>query len=308
MIQFSVSKVVRFRDTSIGGIPVRNTTTRVLIRFLDSRTKDSRPLVIAFVNQNFVVSCQGLRPLAWSRPEGILLVNDGVGVALAARLATGQGFAENLNGTDLVPRLLRDLKRDLKVFLLGGTPEVVAHAGQIIDNMPRRRVVGTIDGYSIWEHEAKVIAAINLAKPDLLLVGFGNPKQEFWILQHRDALHVSVIFAVGGLFEWMTGVRRRAPYFVRRAGLEWVYRMVTEPRRLFKRYTIDVVRFFLIVCNEREGHRISAWQVASYYLYWRRNVNVWDRLEQKLNSAGSEGLGRAWVLDDETRKPIRAAE
>ncbi len=237
------------RIVSLGGVPVRDTTTRALLRFLDRRP--ARPLAIGFVNHNFVVACQALRPQAAADPDGILLLNDGVGVALAARLVAGRGFAENTNGTDFVPRLLFEVDRDLSVYLLGGTPEVVARASAFVDAMPRRRVVGATDGFSIWQDEARVVAAINAARPDILLVGFGNPRQERWILDNRRQLDVGVILAVGALFEWMTGSRRRAPQILQRARLEWLYRLAIEPRRLFKRYTIDVLRFFALVLRER---------------------------------------------------------
>ena len=113
------------RIVRLGGIPMRDTTTPAVLRFL-ARPR-ARQLAIGFVNHNFVVACQGLRYQAAADPGGILLLNDGVGVALGARLVGGR-FAENMNGTDLVPRLLRKVDRDLSVYLLGGTPEVVACA------------------------------------------------------------------------------------------------------------------------------------------------------------------------------------
>jgi beta-1,4-glucosyltransferase len=75
-------------------------------------------------------------------------------------------------------------------------------------------------------------------------VAFGNPLQEKWILRHREALEVPLIFAVGALFDFLSGTASRAPQFIRRARLEWAYRLVQEPRRLFRRYTIDTLRFF----------------------------------------------------------------
>ena len=243
MTYFLTSDSVRFRDTKIGGVPIRNTTTRALIRFLDRRMSGNAQLAIGFVNQNFILSCRELRSLAEADSSGILLINDGIGVGLASLLITGHRFAENLNGTDFVPSFLRQSKIDLDIFLIGCTPDIVTKACSTFNAMPNRRVVGAIDGFSIWENEAKTIAAINAAKPDILLVGLGNPKQERWILNHRRELDVKVIFAVGALFEWITCARRRAPLILRQAGFEWLYRLVQEPRRLFQRYTINIVRF-----------------------------------------------------------------
>ena len=235
----------------IAGIPIRNTNSAALVRFFDRRRRPHQQLAIGFVNQHFVVACRALRPLAEADRQGVLLLDDGVGVAMAAYLFSRRGFAENLNGTDLVPRILREVKQDLTVFLLGGTADVVARTAALVDAMPRRRVVGFVDGFSIWQNEWEVIALINAARPDILLVGFGNPKQERWILEHRRKIEVGTIIAVGALFEWMTGARRRAPLVLRRAHIEWLYRLALEPRRLSRRYTLDVVRFFFMAWQGR---------------------------------------------------------
>ena len=235
----------------IAGVPVRDTNAAAVVRFLERRIRPHQQLVIAFVNQHFVVACRALRPLAEADRQGVLLLDDGVGVAMAAYLFERRSFAENLNGTDLVPRILREVKQDLAVFLLGGTTDVVARTAALIDAMPRRCVVGFVDGFSIWKDERDVIAKINATRPDILLVGFGNPKQERWILDHRRELDVGTIIAVGALFEWMTGAKRRAPLALRRAHIEWLYRLALEPRRLSRRYTLDVVRFFFLAWRDR---------------------------------------------------------
>ena len=162
-----------------------------------------------------------------------------------------------MNGTDFVPRFLSQTKTDLGVYCLGGTPDIVDKAAAVIGAMPRCHVLGHTDGFSFWEDEKALVQTINAAKPDVLLVGFGNPRQERWILQNRRLLDVRLIFAVGALFEWMTGAKRRAPEWVRRYRLEWVYRLAIEPRRLMKRYTIDIVRFFWLVSADGGASRRS---------------------------------------------------
>ena len=242
---------VRQRHIMIAGVPVRDTNAAALVRFFERRRRPGRQILIGFVNQNFVVACRALRPLAEADRQGVLLLDDGVGVAMAAYFFSRRRFAEDLNGTDLVPRILREVKQDLAVFLLGGTVDVVARTAKLIDAMPRRRIVGFVDGFSVWVNEGDVIAQINAARPDILLVGFGNPKQERWILEHRRELEVGTIIAVGALFEWMSGAKRRAPLALRRVHIEWLYRLALEPRRLSRRYTLDVVRFFFMAWQDR---------------------------------------------------------
>ena len=234
------------RTMSIGGVPIRDTSSSALVRFLGRLNFTTRPVIVGFVNHNFVVRCQDLCRLT-TGSKGILLVNDGVGVEIAAFLTYRRGFNENMNGTDFLPLFLAKAKPELRIYLLGGAVETLQEAARMIDSLPRRRVVGRWDGVSVWAKEADVIRDINASRPDVLLVGFGNPLQERWILKHRNALDVSIVFAVGALFEWMTGRRHRAPLFVRRLRLEWLYRLMLEPKRLAKRYTLDVVRFFTLV-------------------------------------------------------------
>jgi beta-1,4-glucosyltransferase len=230
----------------LGGFTVRNTRGTQLIRFLKSRMRHNRKIAVGFVNHNFVTTCQDLG-CAGRDKRAFLLVNDGVGMQIAALLRFGHGFRENLNGTDFVPRFLRAFDRPLTVYLVGGTPDVVATAAAAIACMPSCRVVGYSDGYSVWQREPQVLGAIAAAAPDVLLVGLGNPLQEQWILRHWDRLDAKVIFGVGALFDWMAGRHRRAPVLVRSLRLEWVYRLALEPRRLGRRYTVGIVHFFSLV-------------------------------------------------------------
>jgi beta-1,4-glucosyltransferase len=230
----------------LGGFRVRNTRGRQLIRFLRTRMRQNRKIAVGFVNHNFVTTCQNLGREDLDR-RSFLLVNDGIGMQIAALLRFGHGFRENLNGTDFVPRFLRAFRRPLAVYLVGAAPDVVATAAAAIAAIPPCRVVGYCDGYSVWQHEEEVLAAIKAAAPDVLLVGLGNPLQEQWVLRHWERLDAKVVFGVGALFDWMAGRHRRAPPLIRTLRLEWVYRLVLEPRRLGRRYTLGILQFFSLV-------------------------------------------------------------
>lgn len=230
----------------LAGVPVRDTRSDRLARFLSQRLRQGRKIAVGFVNQNFVVTCRDIDPEPCGR-DNLILVNDGIGMQLAALVRFGRAFRENLNGTDFLPRFLCGLEQPVTVYLVGGEPTVVAQAAAVIATLPRCRVVGHCDGFSLWDREDAVLREITAAAPDVLLVGLGNPVQERWILRNWDRLDATLVFGVGALFEWWSGHRRRAPRAVRRMRLEWLYRLALEPRRLCHRYTIGILRFFALV-------------------------------------------------------------
>ncbi|EJL84271.1 exopolysaccharide biosynthesis protein, WecB/TagA/CpsF family [Herbaspirillum sp. CF444] len=235
----------------IAGFPVVKTTSSVLSRYL-LRTKClNKKACLFFANTNFIVQCHPLLEKIKSTP--VVIVNDGVGMDIAAYLFRRQAFKENLNGTDFVPRFFANAAAPLRVFMLGGRPEMLAKAAVHVRTTLKQEVVGTCDGYAgMAQDRAVLIDSINRARPDVVLVALGNPIQEEWILACRDALNANVVISVGALFDFWSGEKPRAPRLVRRIHLEWLFRLSLEPRRLAQRYTVDIMKF-LLLC-----HRYSA--------------------------------------------------
>src|SRR5262249_31109470 len=148
---------------------------------------------------------------------------------LAAKL-TGRALPENFVGTDFVPRLLASLAdRGPSIFLYGAAPGIATRAGAALeDRCHGLRVLGVRDGYGDGGQVAKDVQVL---RPDILLVGLGNPLQENWIARHLPTLGVSLAIGVGALFDYLAGTLRRAPGWVRRIRCEWVFRLGVEPRR-----------------------------------------------------------------------------
>ncbi|UUZ49848.1 WecB/TagA/CpsF family glycosyltransferase [Massilia sp. B-10] len=194
-----------------------------------------------FANTNLIVQCRALLPRM--RDEGVIVVNDGVGLDIAARLLGAPRFPANLNGTDFTPFLLQNATRPLRLFLVGGKPDVLHKAAAHASVKLGAEVVGTCDGYQGMRGDADLVATINRAAPDLVLVALGNPIQEDWILTHRERLDAGIAMGVGALFDFWVERQARAPQLVRTLRLEWFYRLCLEPRRLARRYTVDIVRF-----------------------------------------------------------------
>lgn len=185
--------------------------------------------------------------------QGDVVYCDGAGVLLASNLL-GQPLPSRLTAADWFEDLLGFLaEKDCGVFLLGGEPGIAEKALQTIaQRLPQHTVVGVHHGYILKDEalEAAVIAQINAARPDLLIVGFGTPLQELWIERHRQNLQVPAIYAIGATMDYVAGKIPRCPPWMGQAGLEWLYRLCIEPQRLFRRYVVGNPQFlWRILCH-----------------------------------------------------------
>lgn len=233
------------------GIPVLAATTRDAVRLIDRRCAAGEPLGVAFLNAHG--SNLAARDARFAGALlGMLVLNDGVGVDIAARVLAGRGFPENLNGTDFLPAFLAGTAREHRIFLLGGRPGVAERAAAaIVAHHPRHRVVGTRHGYFDAADMQAAVEAIRAGGATLLLVAMGNPAQELWIARHLAASGVQLAFGVGALFDFLAGEVARAPAFVRRTRLEWAWRLMLEPKRLFRRYVLGNPLFLMRVMRKR---------------------------------------------------------
>ncbi len=239
---------------ALGGYRVHSLARDVLAHEVLAACDGGGRRQVFFANTNFVVQCRALRPRLLT--PTVRVVNDGIGMDLAALMVHRRRFAENLNGTDFIPYLCARSPRPLRFFLLGSAPGVAERAGRHLAEALGQQVVGTCDGYGEFAAAGDgLVARINAARPDIVLVAFGNPRQETWILDHRDALDVPVLFGIGALLDFLSGNVSRAPEWVRRWRMEWLYRLTREPRRLLKRYSLDLLVFFGVCL--RAGKRLG---------------------------------------------------
>lgn len=173
-----------------------------------------------------------------------LLLPDGVGVDLAAKF-TGHSLTANLNGTDFVPQLLqRAAAMGKSVFLFGGRPGVAdAAAARLVCDIPGLRIAGTRDGYEGAQDTGAAITDINESGADIVLVALGVPMQELWLHRNADRLKADLTLGVGALFDFLSGTVARAPAPVRAARMEWVWRLMMEPRRMARRYLAGNINF-----------------------------------------------------------------
>lgn len=173
---------------------------------------------------------------------------DGVGLKLIGALLW-QRIPERVTGVDIVECICRELGEDVPVFLLGGGENVARRTLHVLKKWnPRLHVVGTYAGSPRDEEAGEVIRRINEAHPYLLLVAYGAPHQDLWIAKHLHRMpSVRVAMGVGGTFDFIAGVQRRAPRFVQRIGLEWLWRVIREPRRIKRIWNAVVVYPWLVL-------------------------------------------------------------
>ncbi|HEX9050254.1 MAG TPA: WecB/TagA/CpsF family glycosyltransferase [Anaeromyxobacter sp.] len=198
---------------------------------------ERRPHVLVTVNVAHLVAMRSDPAFARACRAGDLVVADGLPVVWASRIA-GAPLPGRVAGCDLMPRLLEAAAAlGLPVYFLGARDEVVrALADVSVRRHPGLRVAGYRDGYFAPEESERVVAEVRRSGAAMLFVGMPSPAKDVWCEQHRDGLGVPLILGVGGSFDVLAGFVRRAPAWMQRAGLEWLWRVAMEPRRLFWRY------------------------------------------------------------------------
>lgn len=221
------------------------------------RTAECRYVVTP--NVDHVVMYQTNERLRLAYHRASLVLADGAPVVLAARLL-GKRLPERVAGSDLVPALFdraesRPQERSLRVFLLGGAPGVATRAARNIhQRWTQVEVVGTLAPPLGFENDPqenqRIIDAVAQAQPDVVLIGLGAPKQEFWIHRHADKLATPVALCVGATIDFLAGEKQRCPRWMSQLGLEWCHRLASEPARLGRRYLRDAWIFPQLLWRE----------------------------------------------------------
>lgn len=216
-------------------------------------TESARPRQLCYVNAHSLnlayVNAQYRAVLAGAD----LVLNDGIGLQIAARMQ-GRAFPINLNGSDFTLSLLRlAAARGWRVFLYGGHPGVAeAAAARLESKIEDLQVVGVCDGY-VSAPAAEIVAQIKRAQADILIVALGQPAQELWIHEHLAETGCQLGLGVGAFLDFISGRITRAPRWMNRLGIEWLFRLVQEPRRLWTRYLVGNPLFLWRAWRYRGG-------------------------------------------------------
>ena len=236
----------------ICGLPIDNVTMDAALDAMMERLATRTRTKLFFVNADCVNVAHRDPEYRRTVQRGDLVFADGSGMRLAGRVLRSP-IADNVNGTDFFPRACQRLAQSgHRVFLLGGRPGVAERVvARMRERHPGLRICGTHHGYFDRAKRSHEIAElVRRSGADVLLVAFGAPAQEKWIAAHLEATGATVALGVGGLFDFYSGDVPRAPVWMRRAGIEWIYRFWQEPRRLWKRYWIGNFVFTARVLRE----------------------------------------------------------
>ncbi len=214
-----------------------------------------RPAFVTTANAQHIVLLESDKRLREIYERADLIVPDGYSLLLAARFS-GRSLSERVTGVDMFQSLCGlAAKTGLHVFLLGGRPNAANLAAEVLKGRWPALRVSTYCPPVGFDKNAKGLEdtarAIRAAKPDMLFVALGAPKQEYWIHDHGMHLSVPVLMGVGGTFEMVAGIVGRAPLWMQRTGLEWFYRLCLEPRRMWRRYLLGNLVFGTIVVRQR---------------------------------------------------------
>lgn len=228
--------------TRLLGIPIDQLRVGQLLQTAISAAQNSTTITIVYVNIHCCNMAASDRAYAEILNDADIVYCDGTGVRIAAALA-GHPIPARMTGADWIWDLARlAATQGLGIFLLGSAPgSAEAAAAALQTRYPSLRIAGTASGYGTG---SAAIERINASGADMLLVGMGSPRQEKWIAAHRSQIDVPVVWAVGALFDFVSGRIRRGPRWLTDHGMEWACRLVAEPRKLWRRYLIGNPQFF----------------------------------------------------------------
>ncbi len=235
------------RTVVVLGVPFKDVSFGDVVEWVKQRVHSRCPGYIATANLDFIMQ-------AWRDPEqqrilleADLVVADGIPIVWLSRLM-GFGLKERVTGSDLVPMFAELCAREgFGLYGLGGAPGVAEKAmANLAQRYPGLRVAGCYSPPKadvLAMNHAEILAKLDAANPDILLVAFGAPKQEKWVNMNIRDWRVPVSIGVGGSLDFLAGAQKRAPRIVQKCALEWLWRMLSDPRRLFKRYVSNLFFF-----------------------------------------------------------------
>lgn len=243
---------------TICGIRIDNVTMAESVTRLSEMVERRKPSYVVTPNADHIIKLQKDPEFREVYEKADLVLADGMSL-LWAGLFLGKPFAQKVSGSDLMPEFCRHAAhKGYKLFFLGGREGAAVGAKASLEKRyPGIRVVGTYSPPMGFEKNAeegkKIEAMIRESAPDVLFVGLGAPKQEKWVYRNYQMLGVPVSIGIGVTFEFMAGMVRRAPLWMQYSGLEWLWRLLMEPARLWRRYLVDDPKFFWLVLMQKMG-------------------------------------------------------
>jgi exopolysaccharide biosynthesis WecB/TagA/CpsF family protein len=233
-------------------IEIDNLTMDEALKEIDTFIIEKKNALVVTPNVDHLVKVENDKEFRKIYNEADLILTDGMPLIWISKFKSID-IKEKISGSDLFPQVC-DLasKRSYKLYLLGGKPEASEKAAEkLVEKYPGLNIVGKYSPYYGFEKDVReiehVIKLINDAKPDILAVGLGAPKQEKFIYNYRHKLQVPVSLAIGASIDFESGLVSRSPVWMQKSGLEWFYRMCKEPKRMIRRYLFDDMKIFKLL-------------------------------------------------------------
>jgi N-acetylglucosaminyldiphosphoundecaprenol N-acetyl-beta-D-mannosaminyltransferase len=242
------------RQVKILGANIDRVTLDEAVQVINDFIASGQPHQVATVNLDFIRIAQENAEFRDIINRSELAVADGMPLVWASRWS-GDPLPERVTGVELAEQCCALAARNgYRIFLLGGAPGVADGAAEVwTKRYPGLQIVGTYSppmGPFSAEENQKMVSLVRAAQPHMLFVAFGAPKQDLWIAEHQQQLQVPLAMGVGGVFNFATGRVRRAPIWMRENGLEWLYRVAQEPRRLWRRYFVEDMPIMLQIAAD----------------------------------------------------------
>ncbi|MBC8014939.1 MAG: WecB/TagA/CpsF family glycosyltransferase [Sporomusaceae bacterium] len=226
-------------------------TMKEAVRSVEQFIVQNKTHMVVTPNAEMIMMANDDKHLAQIINNADLVVPDGAGVVWAARY-NGHVMPERVAGYDLVQNLLSEgAVKNYRIYMLGGAPGIAQKAKQIAEERyPGIQIVGIHDGFFTKSDEGEIIKSIKACRPDILLVALGVPRQEKWLSEYIEQIEVPVAIGVGGTFDVMAGTVRRAPLWMQNASLEWLYRLISQPKRAIRMLALP--RFVMRIITSKK--------------------------------------------------------
>ncbi|TDL32602.1 glycosyltransferase [Jeotgalibacillus sp. S-D1] len=236
------------------GVNVTALPIETLLQDIDRRIHDRDQGRIVAINPEKIMMAQKDEQLARLLNDSAYQIPDGVGVSIASKILKGS-IRWRITGVGMMEKLLQQAnEKQYRVFFYGAKEETVVKAiSNITQKYPALQLAGYINGYE--KNNELVVDRINQAKPDIVFVALGSPRQELFMEKHMHRLSATIFQGVGGSFDVFSGNVKRAPALFRKLGLEWLYRLLSQPSR-FKRQ-LALPQFLLLVLKQKSKRAVS---------------------------------------------------
>ncbi|MDR4899897.1 WecB/TagA/CpsF family glycosyltransferase [Bacillus mycoides] len=240
-------KTVNMFDCKVAALALNDTIAEI-----DKIIEKRIPTQHVVINAGKVVLMEQDRKLKKIIQDCKIINADGQSIVWASNIL-GTPLPERVTGIDIMEELIKlAAQKGHSIYFFGAKNEVVERVVNHYQGMyPNLRVAGYRNGYFKDHDNPKIVEDIRDSRADILLVAFSSPKKEYWLAEHLEELNVPFSMGVGGSFDVVAGVTKRAPVWMQKAGLEWFYRFLQEPKRMWKRYLVGNTKFIIAVFKEK---------------------------------------------------------